>query len=94
MREGGGYAVNASQAEGNGGIFSSPAAAAEGGEGGEDESGDNSLNLSLGWEGFILEDVELRRDFMAELLGLPVDVPTAFVRKAVLHVPWYTLMLG
>lgn len=55
---------------------------------------DNSLNLSLGWEGFVLQDVELRRDFLAELLGLPIDVPHAFVRMAVLHVPWYTLMLG
>lgn len=42
----------------------------------------------------MLQDVELRRDFLAELLGVPVDVPYAFVRKAVLHLPWYTLMLG
>lgn len=61
---------------------------------GRRDTSNDSLNLSLGWEGFVLEDVELRRDFMAQLLGLPVDVPTAFVQRAVLHLPWYTLMLG
>ncbi|CAM9866084.1 unnamed protein product, partial [Ectocarpus fasciculatus] len=50
--------------------------------------------LSLRWEGVVLKDVELRRDFLSELLGLPVDVPHAFVRRAVLHLPWYTLLLG
>lgn len=64
------------------------------GDGARRNDGSDSLNLSVGWEGLVLEDVELRRDFMAELLGLPVDVPTAFIRRAVLHLPWYTLMLG
>lgn len=65
-----------------------------GGEGEGEDGLDSSLNLSLRWEGIVLKDVELRRDFLSELLGLPVDVPHAFVRRAVLHLPWYTLMLG
>ncbi|CAN0328201.1 unnamed protein product, partial [Pylaiella littoralis] len=59
-----------------------------------EDGSQSSLDLSLRWEGLVLKDVELRRDFMSELLGLPVDVPHAFVRRAVLHLPWYTLMLG
>ena len=55
---------------------------------------DSSLNLSFRWEGMVLQDVELRRDFLAEFLGVPVDVPHASVRRIVLHLPWYTLMLG
>ncbi|CAN0541970.1 unnamed protein product, partial [Ectocarpus sp. 12 AP-2014] len=61
---------------------------------GAGEGPESSLDLSLRWEGVVLKDVELRRDFLSELLGLPVDVPHAFVRKAVLHLPWYTLLLG
>ncbi|CAN0554661.1 unnamed protein product, partial [Laminaria digitata] len=70
------------------------AAAAFGGGGGGDGGGLDSLDLSVRWEGIVLQNVELRRDFLADLLGLPVDVPHAFVRRAVLHLPWYTLMLG
>lgn len=53
-----------------------------------------SLNAALNWRGFELRNVELRRDFLAELAGLPVDVPIAVVHRAVLQVPWYFLMLG
>ncbi|CAN0481664.1 unnamed protein product, partial [Ectocarpus sp. 12 AP-2014] len=69
------------------------AAAATAGSG-AGEGPESSLDLSLRWEGVVLKDVELRRDFLSELLGLPVDVPHAFVRRAVLHLPWYTLLLG
>lgn len=66
-----------------------------GGRGGAAGDGPpSSLDLSLRWEGMVLKDVELRRDFLSELLGLPVDVPHAFIRRAVLHLPWYTLLLG
>ncbi|CAM9632209.1 unnamed protein product, partial [Choristocarpus tenellus] len=53
-----------------------------------------ALNLSLTWEGAVLEDVELRHDLLGSLLGLPVDLPYAHIRKATLHIPWYTLFLG
>lgn len=65
-----------------------------GGGGGAGDGAPSSLDLSLRWEGIVLKDVELRRDFLSELLGLPVDVPHAFIRRAVLQLPWYTLMLG
>lgn len=65
-----------------------------GGGGGAGDGPPSSLDLSLRWEGIVLKDVELRRDFLSELLGLPVDVPHAFIRRAVLQLPWYTLMFG
>ncbi|CAM9417359.1 unnamed protein product, partial [Discosporangium mesarthrocarpum] len=63
-----------------------------GGPGGQEPEW--ALNLSLTWEGAVLEDVELQQDLLGSVLGLPIDLPYAHIRKATLHVPWYTLFLG